>query len=663
MCAYIFNNIFLCLSMGSIFENWTETDIQNNEEYFIGHMKNQGEKNIEDVKSKISQFSEIYNENFVPFPVTPSEFPTFYTFLSTNPTLEQIIEFIQTSPEVNFENIIEIFIYINKSVLIQRRNGVPLIIDTKWVENESIVEKCYDERIGFCFGGGGQAAQAIATGLITGLYDAGVLSKDYIDYMCFVSGSVWCGVPLSFEKYSTTGQKVSDNFLDTLLTTYIPPENLKIDDLLFQKDEKKIINNAGQFILFTLKLLLYFLQNLFDPEVPLKFVLSNTFGQGQLEQFGLYSTKSILQKTQADVDRVFGVNPVIKENIDSYFLLRPNFPEVITTINGAYPNISGNGSYNFFQLNMNSLSYGAIANDATVSDPNDGSNTIHIGQRIENFAFGNEVVNTLAYPNIQCEVPSASYLASINQMTGLAADAFALPVNSSANPFINFLKSEYIVNSYLNVSNQKAFLSDGGQYDNSGDLSLLSNKIATRIFSVISAGEVIDKVNGIYPKQLTDPFALTTGTAKRNLEAVLNPADFDSTVDGILSSPDGVFTKTYTTLSSVINGSEPYEVTITWIYINIEQWYNRLSNNVKLFVNFIPSFPFNGSIINRVNLLPATANAYNYFFAYIGKEVIAPLLNERINKCIEPPKPPFKCRKLNVIDYYELPESDDDKKC
>ncbi len=366
---------------------------------------------------------ELEKNYFPPAEISPDDYPKYYDFLKTQPELLDIINFAekefveQKSP---LSDILEILFYILVSIVFQKKND-PFTIQTKWTTNQELREKCVKKTVGIGFCGGSQAAQAIATGILSGLNARGLLSKIYIDYLFFVSGATWSGCPLAYEKYALDGSKISNTTLDSLLLPYIPPEQLRITDLLFQKPSNFLISSASNTF-FILTFLRNFLLNLLDPEVPFELVLSNAFAQGPLEQFNLYSTKSILQKNKQQIDEVLNNNPIIKEKIDSYFLLRDNFPETYTSIAGVYPPKPANDQYTFFQLTMNSESYGTIANDAIITDPLDTDDELRIGQRIENYGFGSQFKSVIDADKkiIECEVKSPALLASLNQMVGMA---------------------------------------------------------------------------------------------------------------------------------------------------------------------------------------------------------------------------------------------------
>jgi hypothetical protein len=639
--------------------NWSVEDLNKNQD-LLNEIFLDVASTSEDLKRVVDEITEqipIIDKYYKPTSdISKENFPNFYDFLITKPSIGKIIDFVINNADksttdkfnFNFIDFIEILIYLLFTIAFPKNKTQPFNVKTKWVDNKKNEKKCVKTTVGFSFGGGGHAAQAISAGLLSGLNARNLLNDRAIDYLIYVSGSAWTGGPLGYQRFGVDGREISAASLDSLLLPYIAPENLKITDLLVKKPKNYIINNASDTI-YVLRLLNNFLKNLLDPDVPFQFVLSNTFAMPSLEQFNLYSTKSILQKDRQELYETFTVlkNEEIRKKIDSVYLLRPDFPDTYTTIMGSWPQVSGNGEYNYFNLNMNSNSYGAIARDAYVENPKDANEKIHIGERISNYAFGSKLIEVIDSKEkiILSEVNGVQSLASLNQMVGLASCAFAPFFNFSNNSTLNLLNTRYNINSEITNPNQKAFLSDGGQYDNSGILSLVALR-TQHIFAVISAGERILPAEGKYPKQLTDPFALSKGSEKRNLSAVLNPNDFDATVAGILASESGVFTKKYSTLESEINGSviPSYEVSITWIYIDISTWQSNIKNPVlKRLVDFIPSFPFNNSIFQRINLLPVTANAYNYYMAYIAYNYLAPILSsiDRSNICpIPPPCPP-----------------------
>lgn len=446
----------------------------------------------------------------------------------------------------------------------------------------------------------------------------------------------------------------SNSDLNNLFTKYVPPENLTAVDLIQKKDKRRLIHNASN-TLYGVTLLKNFLKNLLDPDVPYKFVLSNTFAQDPLDQYNLFSRESILQNNISQISDAFSKNKDLENKVDSFYLLRQDFPDTFCTTMGSFSNVPGQKKYEYFQLNMNSESYGALADRYKISaDVAGKTQNLVIGQRIQNYAFGSNFVRksgryTEKSKRIVVSVDGPQYLASLNQMVGLASCAFATAFNFNDNKLLNILNTEYVLNSQVttesksifNNNQDKCFTSDGGQYDNSGQLSLFQLR-CKHIFSIISAGEVIvydpeNPENNRFPKQLKDPFALSTGTERRNISPVLDPEEFIPTVQGILLSPIGVFTKSYKTLESKVNGSvlPSYKVNITWIYLNIDVWRSKLKPSVRALVDRVPNFPFNPSIKQRVNLLPLTANAYNYSMSFITfeyiSEIIKSLRDNRIN--------------------------------
>lgn len=124
-----------------------------------------------------------------------------------NSVFQNAVSDIQT-PDFDLDQLLDVFAAILNSSFVPKNKKSPFLLETKWIDNKDIQSKSTKDTIGFAFGGGGQTAQAIAIGLLTGLHAKGVLNSKFIDYLVFVSGSCWAGGPLAYLRYDIESQKI-----------------------------------------------------------------------------------------------------------------------------------------------------------------------------------------------------------------------------------------------------------------------------------------------------------------------------------------------------------------------------------------------------------------------------------------------------------------------
>jgi hypothetical protein len=509
------------------------------------------------------------------------------------------------------------------NVVLRKNPNVPIQIKANWYDN---IPEQNPNSLGICILGGGEAAQVWSVAVYNILFNLGMLDKKFVDAIVNISGAAWGGPISCYERYSVDGQNQTPFQLFELFTKYLEPEEITLNDLLYAKSKKELINNASN-PLRPLSLGISFLETIFDPNVPNDLVISDGYSKNCLEQFGMYSTKSIMVKDKKDLQNV---DPKIFELIDTIYVLRENFPECICMTGSYVPVVSGlqSSEYTYFPLAMTSETDGVVTKHAVVSG--DNFDSFEIGGAISNYASGGQLLENYGNKNILVEMKSVYHMMSLNQMIGNASSAGINEFNNV--PILNIFSHKILLNSEKTVPNQLTFTYDIGiNYDLAGISYLLSKKYK-HIICYVTCGEQLivfdnnaNDPRNVVPFVLLDIFARTDiDSGIYNKSPMLRLEDYDETILGIYNSPNGIFRKKYITPLSEINGIEPYEVEITFVYLKVNEWLNKLDPVCKFFLTLgIPRWPFTNNIFERVTIFPIQANAYLYYLGYQFKEFLA----------------------------------------
>jgi hypothetical protein len=511
---------------------------------------------------------------------------------------------------------------------IRKEPNIPIQVKAKWYEN---VDDDTRNSLGIAVLGGGEASQCWSIALYNALFNFGMLNKKYVDTIGNISGACWGGPTACYDKYLPDGTKVTPNTLESLFTPYLEPEQITLNDLLLKKSSKQLISN-GSDPLKPLAILIAFIRNFIDPSVPWDLVYPDSYSLQCQEQFNMYSTKSILLKNMAEFRRLQQEEPELLEKLEFVYVLRNNFPECVCMTGGYVPGTYGytNDQYTYFPVAMTSETDGVVAKRAILSGHN--FETFEIGGSITNYASGG-YLTSLDKPEskeIIVEMKSVYHLMSLNQMVGNGSAAGIDFFNNNAQ--YNILAHRLFLNSEKTVPNIIYNTYDLGiNYDLSGISYFLSKK-TKHIIVYVTCGEKMNVINqdpqnpnNYIPYVLLDIFSKTNIDPEiQNKEPMLQLKDYDETVLGIFNSPTGVFVKKYITPSSAINGIEPYEVEIMWVYPRPQEWLEKLNPIVRFFLTFgVPKWPFTASFVERVMIFPIQANAYLYYLNYQFKNHIA----------------------------------------
>jgi hypothetical protein len=551
-----------------------------------------------------------------------SELKTLKDLLYKTQTNIFEIDDILTSANEIFKNnkfdnksLTELIEKIIKNVVIKKNPEIPIQVKAKFINNQEFQTS---NSVGIALLGGGEAAQVWSVAVYSMLFNLGILDNKYIDSISNVSGACWGGPVACYDKFDNKLNKLPIYSQRELFTEYLEPQNIIYTDLINKKPFYQLLNNASN----PLKILTFinnFIKNIFDPNVPYNLVVSNSFSQDTLEQFNMFSTKSLVLNT---VEDYYQLDPALIEKVSEIYILKENMPDIGCMTAGYVPVKTGLAfdDYTFFPMAMNSKTAGVIANQAIISG--NAFDSFEIGGTITNYACGGIIKSTDEKKNAIIELSSVYQLMSINQMVGNSSSA-VLQVFNNIEIFDIFAHTLYLSSEKTNPS-QEIFNNDlAVNYDESGITYLLSQK-TKHIICYISCGDkIIINDNDPYhpnnkiPKSILDIFSITQYDLVVNLKPELNRDDYPDTILGISNSPNGIYRRKYITVANDIDGIEEYEVEITWVYFNVTEWKSLLNPISKFFLDLgAPNWPYLNNIIEKTSLFPLQSNAYFYYISW-----------------------------------------------
>jgi hypothetical protein len=465
-----------------------------------------------------------------------------------------------------------------------------------------------------CFSGGGQVAQACQAGALNALNSKGLLDREKINYISTDSGGTWTLFPSAYELYDKNNQKISTNSnLEEMFVPYIEPSQLTVKDIKQRPGKQTLTCTASSGFGKALGFLKNVVINILRPEVPMSYVVPKAISQDVLNNYFLQATDfAFFADSLDDIKGYNDLNP--QTPFDKYYLLRDNFPYVISTTTGAYPD--SNKIFDkekWFQMSMESKSYGGL-NRAQVSiqNPNNPAESLQLNQRVSTYGQNSQILSVvddnhlLLQSNRKIEIPNA-----IN-FCGFSANATQQFITKI--PIINLVNCTQ----YLTTSQQNIIEFDGGDFNNSAILPILKKNFK-KIIVYLVEGEKIDEAKDKYPKGLKECFY---GDSQ-----AFPSTDFALTVEGIKNSKNGVFTHVYSTINNPANGiAEMDNVSVTWVVlVNRGSWFDSLPLVTKSYVKTIFNFPYTHGIPSLITQTPRACNCFYQLINYITLTEIVPM--------------------------------------
>jgi len=203
--------------------------------------------------------------------------------------------------------------------------------------------------------------------------------------------------------------------------------------------------------------------------------------------------------------------------------------------------------------------------------------------------------------SLDCDDEGCSFSNSDNKYKNFLSCSEAIGLSANLPGGLFKLLNIETLNTTFDINGEKLDLVDGGLYDHNALRSLLKRRVK-KIITSFSCRE--DKPLGLLQLFGKARYPYDHG-------CVLDINEYESTLEGIKKNI--CFTKRYT---------KPYDVEITWITLNIDEWKRKLKPHVSSLIDSLDSFPAEDCMIKRINVDIKTAKAYAHYMLYVFNEVI-----------------------------------------